>query len=75
LSSERRATRFEHVLLVFNESDTDVSERLRFNLASKRVRVFDPERSAAVSDAPLAGDRILELQVPARRWRILVLPN
>lgn len=73
LSVERRATRFEDILLLFNESDTDVSEQLRVNLEASSLLVFDPEQAKPVREIRLGGDRVLELDVPARRWRILVL--
>jgi hypothetical protein len=75
LSLERRATPFEDILLVFNESDADVSAQLRVNLEASRVRIFDPEVASAVQETRLDRNRAFEIHVPARRWRILGLPR
>jgi hypothetical protein len=42
------------------------------NLAGKRVRVYDPELSNSIKEIMLPNEPSLELEVPARRWRILV---
>jgi hypothetical protein len=73
VSLERRATRHEDILLVFNESDAAVTERLRVNLEVTSLRLFDPEQAQPVAEGRLAAGHTLDIHVPARRWRILVL--
>jgi hypothetical protein len=72
-SPERRTTRGGDVLLMFNESNDDMTQRVRVNLAADQVRVFDPEQAEPVDQVTLDGEASLELELPAHRWRILVL--
>jgi alpha-L-rhamnosidase len=72
-SPERRTTPGGDVVLLFNESNADVTQRLQVNLAGKRVRVYDPELSNSIKEIMLPNEPSLELEVPARRWRILVV--
>jgi len=72
-SPERRAIAGGDLVLLFNESDADLARRLRVNLPAERLQVFDPERPDAIADVDLGDDRILELEIPARRSRLLVL--
>ncbi len=72
-SPERRTLAGGELLLLFNESDGDLSRRLRVNLDAARLRVFDPDRPDAIADMALGPDRTFQLQVPARRSRILLL--
>jgi hypothetical protein len=73
VSVEHRATPHEHVLLLFNESDAAVTESLRVNLDVTKVQVFDPEQAKPLTTRRLATGGTLDVELPARRWRILVL--
>jgi alpha-L-rhamnosidase len=73
LSPERRTTSGGDIIFLFNESNADVTRRLRVTLPAQRLRIFDPERPEAIADVDLANEPTFELEVPARRSRLLVL--
>ncbi len=72
-SPERRRLSDGNLVLLFNESDEDLARRLRVNLPAARLRVFDPEQPEAIADLDLGDDRIFQLEIPARRSRLIVL--
>lgn len=71
-SPEHRKIRGGDLVLLFNESDDDLTRQLRVNLPAARLQIFDPEQPEALSDLSLAEDRTFHLEIPARRSRLIV---
>jgi hypothetical protein len=68
---ERRSLPGVELVLLFNESNEDRSQRLQPHLDATSVEVLDPATGALVTRAFHAGWSALEVSIPAKRTRLL----